>query len=172
MKPESLKKYMMAELEKISEISLMSLSPGAVLGAKMAPPLETPGTTKAMEVIRRAAEVQSKTASIRVKEINKKYISPGLSGAAKGALLASLVPPMGMPDLARVHHNNYKARLLGAAMGAAINIISKQAMISPAMSLRSTQRVGTVLNKIKSGPKLSTQIRGSIVGRSGTLPGV
>jgi hypothetical protein len=174
MRIETMKSAMNDELRKIAGINLMGLSPGNVLGARMAQPLETPGTQKAMEAIQRAAEIQPPQVKLanKAKSFNRKYLAPGLSGAATGTLLSSLlIPPRGK-DLLKITKTTYKARLLGAAIGAAINILSKQAMISPAMGLRSSQRIGTTVNKIKAGPRLSTQIRGSLVGQKGTIPGV
>lgn len=42
---------------------------------------------------------------------------------------------------------------------------------SPAMSLRASQKVGQpVMSRAKNGPGIKAQIRGSLIGRKGTLP--
>jgi hypothetical protein len=161
------------ELEKISEISLMGLQPSTVLGAKHSEPLETMGTKKAKEALTRSSETMApKLAYVReAKETNKKIVAPALQGAATGILLSSLLPAKGKTSV-QILRNTQTRKALAAAIGATINVLSKQSAASPAMALRASQKVGKFGNKLKSGPKVSTQIRGTLIGRKGSLPGV
>lgn len=93
------------ELQKIGAVSLSGLSPEAVLTQQPAPPMETPGSKKAMEILDRAQAI--KTGSVG----------------------------------------------------------------SPGMALRASQKVGQpVVNRVKNGPGIKQQIRGSLIGLKGSLP--
>lgn len=98
-------KGMLDELQKLGAVSLSGLSPETYLSQQPAPPMETLGSKKALEILDRAQA--------------------------------------------------YKTASIG----------------SPGMSLRATQKVGQpVTNRVKNGPGIKQQIRGTLIGTKGTLP--
>lgn len=46
----------------------------------------------------------------------------------------------------------------------------KSALSTPAMTLRASQKVGKIGQNINKGPGIKQQIRGSLIGRVGSLP--
>lgn len=83
---EATKRGLFDELMKISEISLNGLSPETILSQKPPPPMETPGVTKALEILDRAEA--KKTASVSTPALQlratQKVGQPVTSKAKKG----------------------------------------------------------------------------------------
>lgn len=95
------------ELQKIGAVSLSGLSPEAVLTQQPAPPMETPGSKKAMEILDRAqamklASISSPGMALRASQkvgqpvVNRAKNGPGIKQQIRGALIGTKgsLPPI------------------------------------------------------------------------------
>lgn len=115
----------------------------------------------------------------------RKISAVNLNGLSPETLLSQKPPdPMETPgskkaldvlDLAAVKKMaSVKEDLLNGLVGPTRRRVwteKKSSVSSPAMQLRSSQQVGApVATRAKKGPGIKEQIRGTLVGRKGTLP--
>lgn len=182
------------ELSKIADVSLDGLSPETILErGNPPPPMETPGYDKAKAILDRVQ--MSKSAGRRkasdfgtgMPEFNRlsRPMQPGMTGTDK-ALSAGghVVGGMGIGKLMAEYSHGLKgakpsprmgaaAMTAGGAIGGARFLqkrlqerrMAKTAAFSPALQLKAAKQVGGFKNSIHEGKNITSQIRGSLIGR-------
>lgn len=104
---DALRKGLFDELQKIGAVSLSGLSPDAVLSQQPAPPMETLGSKKAIEILDRAqafktASINSPGMALRASQkvgqpiVNRAKNGPGIKQQIRGSLigLKGSLPPI------------------------------------------------------------------------------
>lgn len=182
------------ELSKIADVSLDGLSPETILEkGNPPPPMETSGYDKAKAILDRVESV--KTAARKkpmeygtgMPEYGRlaRPGQSGLSGTDK-ALSASghVVGGMGIGKLMAEYSHGLKgakpsprmgaaAMTVGGALGGARFVqkrlqerrMAKTSAATPGMALKASQQVGKIKNTIHGGKGITSQIRGSLIGR-------
>jgi hypothetical protein len=171
------------ELEKISEINLSGLSPETILkNSQPPPPMETPGYSKARDILQRAEIIKTSQAEDTVFDRAAKTIGPTLGGMALGkgvGELANVFRPGTLSDEAK-----RKLMAAGAVLGTANTAYKKvrdyrnrkqleqpmqktQEMVklssTPAHRLKASKQVGTVGTSVSTaGPSIKSQTSGLI----------
>lgn len=153
---------------KTAEVNLLGLSPERVLDSSQPPPpMETPGLSKALEIMQRAQGL--KTASIdTVKDVGKHLMAGAGAGAftstmlhgARHHILKQPYDPEKDPD--REDKSRFYASLAGAVLGGAeylrkLHMKKHGSFQTPGMQLKASRQTAVPSVQLKSGPSLRAQ---------------